>query len=164
MDLSRFGEEELFLTAMRSEIESRDFYTKLADRVKNFLLKDRLKFLSDEEEKHRTYFENTFKEKFPSKKIALPRKSPVPLPELKIPDESVPISELFWSAMEAEKAAHDFYTELAGRLTGDIRVRKTVLYIAAMEMGHYKLLEVEKENAEKFEDFDIEWPLMHVGP
>ena len=164
MDLSRFSEEELLLTAMRSEIESKDFYAKLASRVKNFLLKDRLEFLSREEEKHRTFFENTFRDKFPGKKLVLPKKSPVPLPELKISDESVAISEVFWSAMQAEKAAHEFYTGLAERLSGNDQLKKSILYIATMEMGHYKLLEVERENAERFEDYDVEWPLFHVGP
>lgn len=164
MNLDKFSEEELVLTAMRSEIQSRDFYAKLAGSVKNFLLKDRLEFLSKEEEKHRIFFENTYKDKFPGKKIVLPRESPVPLPELKIPDESMAISDVFWSAMQAEKAAHEFYTELAERLKGDDQLRKSILYIATMEMGHYKLLEVERENAERFEDYDVEWPLFHVGP
>lgn len=164
MDLSKFSEEELLLTAMRSETESRDFYAKLAHSVKNFLLKDRLEFLSREEQKHRTFFESTFKDRFPGKSIEMPKKSPVPLPELKIPDESIAISDVFWSAMQAEKAAHDFYTGLAERLKGDDQLRKSILYVATMEMGHYKLLEVERENAERFEDYDVEWPLFHVGP
>jgi len=149
---------------MKSEVESRDFYSKLAGRVKNFLLKEKLGFLSGEEEKHRTYFDNMYEDKYPSEKLVLPAKSPVPLPQLKITAESVPISELFTQAMGAEMAAHDFYTGLADRLSGEEQVKKTVLYIAAMEMGHYRLLEVERESAEKYEDFDVEWPLTHVGP
>lgn len=39
-----------------------------------------------------------------------------------------------------------------------------LIYIAEMEKGHYKLLEIEKENAEKFEAYNIEWPMMHIGP
>lgn len=162
--MSGFGEEELLLAALKSETDSRDFYANLAEDVKNFFLRERLEFLSGEEEKHRAYFGKLFKDRFSGGKIVLPEKSPVPLPELRIPDESVPLSSVFWSAMQAEKAARDFYTELADRLTGGIQLRKAVLYIAAMEIGHYKLLELEKENAEKFEDFDVEWPLMHVGP
>jgi len=30
-------------------------------------------------------------------------------------------------------------------------------------MGHYKLIEIEKDNMEKFEDFDIYLPMIHVG-
>ena len=43
-------------------------------------------------------------------------------------------------------------------------IKKMVIYIASMEMGHFKIIEIEKENAEKFEGFNMEWPLMHVGP
>jgi rubrerythrin len=164
MNLASFSEQELILTAMKSEVDSRDFYSGLAGKVKNFLLKEKLDFLSGEEEKHRSYFDNMYKDRYPEEKLILPAKTPVPLPQLKITSEGVPISELFTMAMEAEMAAHDFYTGLADRLSGDERVKKTVLYIAAMEMGHYRLLEVERESAEKYEDFDVEWPLTHVGP
>jgi hypothetical protein len=33
-----------------------------------------------------------------------------------------------------------------------------------MELGHYKLLEVEKESMERFEEADVYWPMMHIGP
>jgi hypothetical protein len=33
-----------------------------------------------------------------------------------------------------------------------------------MEMGHYKLLEIEKDNSLKFESYEDSWPMMHVGP
>jgi len=33
-----------------------------------------------------------------------------------------------------------------------------------MEMGHYRLLELEKEQAEEFEKYDAEFDMMHVGP
>jgi rubrerythrin len=164
MDLSKFTEEDLILSATKSEVESRDFYSRLASSVRNFLLKERLDFLSAEEEKHRAYFENMFRERFPGKKVALPARSPVPLPELKIAREDTPISELFTSAMQAEKAASEFYTGLAERLSDDKRVKRMILYIAAMEMGHYRLLETERESAEKYESFDMEWPMTHVGP
>ena len=164
MDLGDYYEEDLLLTAMKSEVESRDFYSKLAGGVKNFLLKEKLDFLSAEEEKHRTYFHNLFTDMYPDRKVVLPEKSPVPLPELTITSEDVALSELFSAAMAAEMAAHEFYAGLADRLSEDEQVKKTVLYIASMEMGHYRLLEVERESVQKYEDFDVEWPLTHVGP
>jgi rubrerythrin len=163
MDLSAFSMKDLFLSALKAETESRDVYKKLAGDVKNALLKDRLKFLSGEEEKHRLFFEMLFKQKFQGKEIVLPEKTPVPLPEIKIEEENLPMSEIFWRAMQAEMAAHDFYNKLAEQITDDPQVKKMVLYIATMERGHYKLLEIEKENAEKFEAYDVEWPMMHVG-
>lgn len=164
MDLSIYSVEDLLLVAAKSEIESRDFYLSLSNRVKNALLKDRLKFLSAEEEKHRVFFETLFRRKFPNREIVLPQKSPVPLPELKIEDEKVPLAEIFWKAMEAEKAAYDFYNGLVNRVDDNSEVRNALSYIASMEMSHYRLLEIERETAKRFEDVDFEWPMMHIGP
>ncbi len=46
MDLSKFDEHTLLLAALRSEIDSKVVYKQVADRVKNALLKDKLKFLA----------------------------------------------------------------------------------------------------------------------
>ncbi|MGQ9618614.1 MAG: ferritin family protein [Candidatus Aminicenantia bacterium] len=164
MELSSYTLQDLLLTALKSEIEARDFYKKIAEGVKNFLLKDRILFLASEEEKHRRVFEKIYIEKFPGKELVLPEKSPVPLPELKIEDERVPINDVFWMAMQAEKSAHDFYSSFAERFPFDSVERKMLLYVASMEMGHYQLLNTERENAMKFEDFDIIFPLTHIGP
>jgi len=163
MDLSIHSLEDLLLIAMKSEIEAKDFYSKVAERVKNFLLKDRLNFLAEEEAKHRDFFQKLFHELFPGKEIKLLEKSPVPLPELKFEKETVPISEVYEKAMEAEKAAYDFYMSLVDRFSDNPGIQKMLLYIATMEMGHYRLLEIERENVKNFEDFDIEWPMIHIG-
>ncbi len=164
MNLSTFSVEDLLLVAIKSEIEAGEFYRNLSDGVKNYMLKDRLRFLSHEEEKHRIFFETLFKKEFPNGEMVFSQKSPVPLPELKITGENVPLSEILWKGMQAEKAAYDFYNGLASRFKNNQEVEKALSYIASMEMGHYKLLEVEKENAKNFEDVDFEWPMMHIGP
>jgi rubrerythrin len=164
LELSNYKLEDLILTALKSEIEARDFYKGVAEKINNFLLKDRILFLSSEEEKHRLVFEKIFKEKFPGKEIVLPEKSPVPLPELKIEQEKVPLSEVFWVAMQAEKSAHDFYVSLSNLFPPESLERKMLLYIASMEMGHYQLLQNERENALKFEDYDIVFSMTHMGP
>ncbi len=164
MDLSNYKLEDLILTALKSEIEARDFYKGIAERIRNFLLKDRIIFLSNEEEKHRAVFERIYREKFPGKEIVLPEKSPVPLPELKIENERVPLSDVFWIAMQSEKSAHDFYVSLSNFFPPESMERKMLFYIASMEMGHYQLLQVERENAIKFEDYDIIFPMTHIGP
>jgi rubrerythrin len=164
MDLSIHSLRDLILVAFKSEIAAKDFYLGVSERVKNALLKDRLKFLSDEEEKHRAVFERLFRKKFPNEEAVPPEVSPIALPDLRIDDECMPISDVMSKGMDAEKAAYDFYTQLADRFEDDLEVKNTLSYIASMEMGHYRLLEVERENARKFEDTDFEWPMMHVGP
>ena len=162
MDLHQYSLKDVLLAAVKSEVESGRIYTILAERVKNAFLKDRLTFLAREEEKHRVFIEGLFTKKFPESRIVLPEETVVPLPIVEIPDESVPLSIVFESAMDAEKASSEFYQQLAHEF--DDLVKKTLVYFAAMEMNHYKILEAEYKTMKRFEDFDIEWPMMNVGP
>ncbi len=164
MDLSKYTLKDVVVTAMKSEVESRAVYEKLADRVKNFMLKDRLKFLAGEEAKHYRFFEEFYAKEFPGEEVVLPDENPVPLPAVHVYDEAMPISEVISSAMEAELTAHDFYIDMAGLFADRVETRNMLLYIAKMELGHYKLLEHEKELAEEFETFDVDWPMVHEGP
>ncbi len=163
MDLTEYDVEDLLLAALKSEVESRDVYAALAAEVKNIFLKDRLTFLAGEESKHKIFIEHLFGKTFPSTKIVLPRETPVPLPRIRIPDETVPLSHVFDNAMEAEKASHEFYEALVDRFD-DEDTKKMLQYFAAMELNHYRILDAEQENVKRFEDFDIEWPMMNVGP
>ena len=163
MDLSKFSENTLLVAALKSEIDSNKMYQQTANRVSNALLKDKLTFLASEEVKHRNIIEGIYKEKFPHEELYIPDTSPVPLPELVIADEMMPISDIFSMAMNAEKSAYDFYVELAMLYESNPKLKKTIEYVATMEMGHYKLIEIEKDNIEKFEDFDVYLPMIHVG-
>jgi len=163
MELNSFTLEELLLAAIKSEIKSRDIYKKIASSVSNALLKDRFEFLSKEEEKHREFIENIYKGRFSGKEIALPETTPVPLPEVQFEKENVPLSEILDQSMKAELAAHDFYKSLAEKFSEDIEVKKTLLFFSSMEMGHYQLLKLERENIERFEEFEDVNPMVHIG-
>ncbi len=162
MDLKIYKLEDLILTALKAETDSKDIYAKLAGRVENFLLKDRFNFLSNEELKHYQFFEALYQRDFPDKQIVLPKKSPVPLPEINL-TESIPTSDILQDAMNAEKNAHDFYLGIAEQYHNKPEIEKMLIYIAKMEMGHYRLIEIERENAEKFEGYNMDFPLMHIG-
>jgi rubrerythrin len=163
MDLSNYKKDELFLTAIKSEIEASEVYSNLADGVKNAFLKDKLKFLADEELKHWQYLETAFKQEFPEKEIVLPEVSVVPLPDLVMPSETVQVSEVIGSAMDAEQAAQEFYNAFAEFFEEDSDLKKTLKYFANMELGHYNILKVELENIKNYEAYDEYWPMMHVG-
>jgi rubrerythrin len=166
MDLGIYSLSDLILTGLKSEIDSKEVYTRIGKNVKNFMLKDRFDFLAGEEEKHRQFFEWLFHQTFPDKKIIIPDKSPVPLPQIipeDVDEENVDMLSIIKKAMEAEKAAYEFYTEISDQFD-ELEIKKMLRYIASMEMGHYKILEGEKENIEKYEEFDVEWPMMHIGP
>lgn len=163
-NLEIYSTEDLIVTSLKSEIDSRAAYLKIKDSVKNAILKDKMDFLAKEEDKHRLFFESLYKRKYPNKVIEMPNKTPVPLPEIKIKDEKIQISEILQQAMDAEMAAHDFYLGVSNRFKDEKDIFNMLNYIADMEMGHYKLLEIEKDNSLKFESYEDAWPMMHVGP
>lgn len=163
MDLTHYDIEKLLLTAMKSEIESKDLYLKLAKKTQNGLLQDKLRFLADEEEKHRIFIEDIYKNHFPSNTIELPDKSVMPMPEI-VFDEDTPLSKILKQAMNAEKSASDFYNSLAKRFESESKIHNTLMYFADMEIGHLKLLEMEKNSMERYEEDEVYWPMIHVGP
>ena len=164
MDLSEYTLEDLILTAIKSEVESRELYITLAESVKNGFMIDKFKFLASEEKKHQIYLESLFKKEFPNQTIDLPKKSPVPLPEVKIPtDEEIPVSSVLKQAMNAEQAAHDFYISLKDYFK-DMEIKQMLHYFADMEIGHLKILEQEKQSMEWFEQADVYLPMVHAGP
>jgi len=164
MNLSEYNLEDIFVSAIKSELESNKLYLKLAKKIQNGLLQDKFEFLAKEEEKHKKFIEDEYLNHFPDKKIILPTKTPVPLPEIIIDDEDIPLSKILISAMEAEKAAQDFYKSFADRFEEGTKINHTLKYFSDMELGHYKLLEIEKESMERFEEADVYWPMMHIGP
>lgn len=164
MDVSEYSTEDMILSAIKSEIDSNIIYSTLAKSVKNALMQDKFQFLADEEIKHKTYLEDLYKAEFPDKTLEIPSSTPVPLPEINIPkDEDIPISKVLLQAMNAEKAAYDFYLKLADRFENK-DIKNMLHYFADMEMGHFKILEQEKQSMEWFEQSDVYWPMVHVGP
>lgn len=163
-DLSQFSTEDLLLAALKAEQDSKHIYERLANVVSNAFLKDRLRFLAAEEEKHQAFFERVIWDRFSPPTISIPEESVVPLPEIRVTGDTVPISDILLAAMNAEDAAYRFYNGLAERFKGDAATHNMVYYIANMEKGHYRFLEVERENALERENFEVSWPLVHVGP
>jgi rubrerythrin len=164
MDLSKYTLEDILLAAMKSEIESNSIYNTLAHKVKNGLLKDKLIFLAKEEQKHKEFIERLYAAKFPKKKLHIPSTTLVPLPSFSIPDEDTPLGTLLQHAMNAEQAAYDFYTSLSTLFSNEKKIHSILSYFADMELQHYKILEIEKENMDRFEEADVYWDMVHVGP
>ena len=79
-------------------------------------------------------------------------------------DENTPLSKIVESAMNAEHAAQEFYKALAKQYKNDSTTQHMLQYFSDMELQHYKILEVEKESMERFEQADVYWPMVHAGP
>ena len=160
MNLSSYNLEDLLLAAIKSEIDSKRIYEELSQKFKNAFLKDKLKFLAAEEEKHRVFIDYVYRKNFKDKEPILPKKNIVPLPQINTEGTA---SSIFQSAMEAELAAADFYDSLAEKFADTPEIKKTLQYLAVMEKGHYNLLEGEKTIIDRYEDFDTIWPMTHIG-
>jgi len=164
LKLKKYALADLLLTAIKSEIESQAVYSRVALRVKNAFLRERLEFLALEEGRHQKALEGLFAQRFPGQDLAIPEKPVVPLPEIRFRDELVPLSEIFAQAMKAEQAAHDFYLQLADLFIDDPEKKNLLLYFSMMEMGHFKLLDLEKSSLERLEEYGEEQEMIHVGP
>ena len=115
MDLDQYSTEDLILTALKAEVGAKEVYSTLADGVKNAYLRGRLEFLAGEEEMHRAFLDRLYRSEFEGREPVLPDTTPVPLPDIAIPSEQVPITSIFTQAMTAEKAASEFYADMADR-------------------------------------------------
>jgi rubrerythrin len=152
---------ELLGMAIKSEIESHDIYMQLAEKVENFILKEKLKFLALEEAKHRELLETIFKLRFPDTELRLPSATMVPVPKF-TPKEGAPLSTVLSKAMEAEEEAQKFYSDLIPMFRED-KIKQTLKYLSQAEQSHYYQLKGEYEMALNFETYDEYHPMMHIG-
>jgi rubrerythrin len=162
MDISSYSLEDLLLAAIKSEVDAKAIYDQLADKVDNAFLSDKLRFIAGEEKKHKEFLESVYKMNI-QKEPTLPEISPVPLPEINIGSSMTPPSEVIFQSMKAEEAASDFYRSLSERFEDD-DTKKMLIYLSEMEIGHFKLLELEKVKLDREEEYEIQWDMMHVGP
>jgi len=145
--------------AIRSEIDSGEFYSAVANAVKNLLLVERMKFLANEEHKHEDFLRALYKKTFKEEPL-VPDTTPVPTPKF-VPGEKTRFSDLFTEAMQAEWDTSRFYLDLSKHFSGE--EAKLLQYLSMMEMGHYQILETEREMALQFEDYENVNPLFHIG-
>jgi rubrerythrin len=164
MELTNYSRKDLLRAAIKSEVDSHRIYSTLAEQVNNGLMKDKFIFLAQEETKHRRFLESIYDKEFSMSSMVLPEHSPVPLPEVIIPDdENISISKVLDQSIEAEKAAADFYLSLSKHFE-DKDIQHMLHYFSDMELGHMRLLEQEKQSVEWFEQADVYWPMIHAGP
>lgn len=162
------SQHEVLTVAIRSEIEAANIYSRLHDKVKNDLLRRKLKFLVFEEKKHRKILERLYSRRFPERKIDLPESSFLPPIKLKV-DSKTSILDIFKAAQNAERMAEDYYKD-ASREAGDSESRKILDYLSRVERSHYFMIKSEIDLLEKFpdyyevEDFHFSHDMVHVGP
>ena len=152
---------EVVIVAIGKEREAEELYKKMADRIRNPLVKEKFLSLSREESKHeevltRIYRKMTGEVKAPALKFESPAKS--------LPKADATLEELFLFAIERERDAQSLYLKAAEMAT-DESGRRTFKYLADFERGHEMLLTSELEDYRRDNSWYSNMPdIMLVGP
>jgi rubrerythrin len=137
--------------AVRAEIDSNRLYTKLANRVKNALLKEKFRILAFEEKKHETVLRNFFESLYSGKEPQVPDSVDERLlPSVQVRPSSG-LAEILYQAMKAEKSAQNFYASLAKRV--NLPKKRVLQYLSKVERSHFLMLQSEYTLAQQFEDY-----------
>ena len=136
--------EEIMNTAIQSEIQSRDFYAKMAARVSNRRGKRRLERLSQEEEGHRQLLARRFRSRY-SREFTLAADADIaPQFDFRSTDvfDRMEAMEAVSVAISAEKQSIAFY---AGQLesASDDEERRLLRSLVKMENAHKDRLQQE---------------------
>ena len=162
--------------AIKAEIEAAETYGRLANLVKNRVLKEKAHFLQGEELKHRALLEEAYARQFPDVELVLPARSLVPhvdaapvLSEVEGVENEISVPGLLDLAMQAEQASESFYTDLARRSQSE-SARAMFQHLSRMESSHFHLLQVEHDLIARFpdyynvEEFHFGDEFIHLGP
>jgi len=152
--------------ALKSEKDAEAAYEKLLSSVKNFVVKEKLRFLIQEEKKHQALLEAVFRRMFQGRAAASDEKSPYPKLSLTLAEEST-VLDLLETAIEAEKTSAEFYDAMSEEVEGKA-LQDLLHYLADMEHGHYFLLKGEYDLAQQDESYfdreGFEYDMIHIGP
>lgn len=64
MDLGKYNPEDIFISAIKSETDAKEIHIKLEEKLNNPFIKEKLKFLINEEKLHYAYLEKLYQKKF----------------------------------------------------------------------------------------------------
>lgn len=151
LSVARSSLKTLLGLAIRAEMDSQKVYGRLARRLRNPLLREKIKILAFEEKKHEKALRNLFNASFPKDTPVIPDKADEKLlPSVTIKPSSS-LADVLAQAMNSEKAAENFYAQLSRRTRGD--KRKILAYLSRVEKSHYLMLRSEYSLALAFEDY-----------
>lgn len=166
VDISSFTLQEALSIAIQAEKRSESVYEKLLNAVQNFVMRDKLTFLINEEKKHQRILESMYAKLFPKKDLLKRELSLVP--ELNIDvDNETQVTDLLEMAMQSEKAFEEFY-DLLSQEVEERKVAHLLAYLSSMEHGHYFLIKGEYdlcvEDETYYERDTFDYDMVHIGP
>ena len=149
--IAKLPVKKLLGYALRAEIDANRIYTRMADRVKNTLLKEKFLLLALEEKKHRDIILRLFASMWGAEKPEIPKiVDERLLPAVTIKPSS-DLVDVLSQAMDAEKSAREFYASLAKKIQAPNK--QMLMYLSKVENGHYLMLRSEYILALQFEDY-----------
>lgn len=129
------------IEAIKHEIEGRAFYLALAEKVKNPLVRRKIKGLADDELEHRVTLSRLYWAQTGTEVGDMSDFDPAPaLPDM----EKMTLIQLLELAMKTEQEAAETYLKMAGE-TEDPRASAFLEYLSEFETGHYETLAAELE-------------------
>lgn len=137
--------QQLLAKAIRSEIEAAETYRNLLEKDLPEETRPKIARLVTQEEEHEENFRSIFEDFFPNSEIPLPERSEIEVPS-EIPQGVTP-DEIIEKAMETEREAENFYSELIEEFE-DNEVQRLLGYLAANEREHYEILKVQLNKLE----------------
>ena len=164
----KLSPSEVFGVAIKSEIEATEDYSRLHKKVKNEILRMKLKFLISEEKKHRRILERLFSQRFPEEELKIAEKSFLPPIKVSLA-KKFSVLDLFKLALKAEKMSENFYKEAGGQAE-DKESKRILGYLVRVERSHYFIIKSEIDMLDRFpdyykvEDFHLGQDMFHVGP
>lgn len=166
IDFSSLSVEKALSMAIRSEAEAADAYRKLNSQIRNFMLKEKMRFLEEEEKRHRELLVSIHRKVAGGREPVEAERSLLPALSLSL-KESHTVPDLLEIAMDAEKTAEEFYDGLSQNVD-DRGLQEVLQYLASMEHGHYFLLKGEYDLCQRDEAYydreDFQYDMVHIGP
>lgn len=157
---------EVLTIGIKAEMAAQTLYTKMKEMADAKEMQETMDYLISQEKRHEEFMRKAFVDQFPDVEVKVPKNTIVPMPgDL---GDDAGMKQLFEVAMEAEKQASVFYSDLASK-TRDPNSRKLLEYIASMELSHLSILKAEYHQFELSTDQDLDdflrgERLMHFGP
>ena len=166
LDVTSLTIEQALAISMNSEIDSERVYKKLEEKVHNFVLKEKMAFLISEEKKHQKIIRALFDRLAPNQEMKLSEQRIYPGLHIAM-EETASVIDLLELAMDAEKAAEEFYDRLSQEAE-ERGVQEILQYLASMEHSHYFLLKGEYDLCMRDESYyerdDFQYDMVHIGP
>lgn len=142
------------LEAIKHEIEGREFYLALAERVRNPLVRRKILGLAEDELEHRETLSRLYWAQTGTEVGEIEGHEP----KGHLPDVgSMNLEELLEMAMETEKTAAATYLRMAGEAE-DLRTAGFLEYLAEFEQGHYDTLAGELDKIRKTPGWENQGP------